>query len=134
MSRAAVETKAPVHGFVITKAAQSFGWNFWGKKMTKNPVLIYLAQWGGSLAVLSVAAFASALSGNLDLPERAPIANDRFGVAPAEVVESHAAMTCARGADGGNREIHYVMKANPRGALADMNPNAACEPSSSERH
>jgi hypothetical protein len=105
---------------------------FWGKKMTKNPVLIYLAQWGGSLAVLSVAAFASALSGNLDLPERAPIANDRFSNVPVAVSEGHAATRCASGADGGNREIHYVMKANRRGALADMNPNAACE--HSERH
>jgi hypothetical protein len=100
--------------------------------MTKNPVLIYLAQWGGSLAVLSVAAFASALSGNLDLPERVPIANDRFSNVPAAVAEEHAAMTCARGAAGKTIGIHDVMKVNPRGAFADMNPNAACE--HSERH
>jgi hypothetical protein len=28
MPRPAVETKAPIHGFVNTKAAHSFGWNF----------------------------------------------------------------------------------------------------------
>jgi hypothetical protein len=101
--------------------------------MIKNPVLIYLGQWGGSLAVLSLAAFASALSGNLDLPENVRIANDRLGDRPAAVGESHAAMRCASGVGGATMDIHYVTKANPR-VSADMNRNDTCEHSPSERH
>jgi hypothetical protein len=130
MSRAAVEARRAHARVVGAEAASSFGSNFWGQKMIENPVLIYVAQWSGSLAVLSAAAFISFLSGNLDrasVPERERVANDR----PVAVAQGYA---CASGAGGATMGIHYVTKASPHGAFADMNPNVGCEHSSSERH
>ena len=115
MSRAAVEPD-----FRRTEDGQ-FASNL-GKNMIKNAILIYLAQWAGSLAVLSFAALTAFLSGTGDhtsVIEHVRLVNDRFRDVSVAVAEGYAAMPC------GVMGIHYVNdKLLRTGAIEIAHPQA----------
>ena len=73
---------------------------------------MYAASWAKVMAVLSLAAAASA--GAAEMPDNNPLvrdvraANARFQDVKAAVAEGYAPIPCTSGADGGAMGVHYV--------------------------
>jgi hypothetical protein len=79
--------------------------------MIKNALLIYLAQWAGSLSILSLAALTATFSGfgnRASLLERVRTVNDRFTELSVAVAEGYAPIPCASGVDGSAMGVRYV--------------------------